>query len=160
MRDFGSIQSPHNAFLINLGLESLHVRMQRHCENAQKVAEYLIKHEKIAWVNYCGLPGDKYYERAKKYLPNGSCGVISFGVRGGRKAAEEFMKNLRVSAIETHVADARSCCLHPANATHRQMNDEELLAAGVTPDLIRLSCGIENADDLIEDIAQALEKVK
>ena len=159
MRDFGSIQSPQNAFLLNLGLESLHVRMPRHCENARKVAEFLNAHEKIAWVNYCGLPGDKYYERGQKYLPNGSCGVVSFAPKGGRKAAEEFMKNLKIAAIETHVADAHSCILHPANATHRQMNDEELLAAGVAPDLVRLSCGIENAEDLIEDIAQALEKL-
>lgn len=160
MRDFGSIQSPQNAFYINMGLESLHVRMKRHCENAQKVAEFLKGHDMVSWVSYCGLPGDKYYERAKKYLPNGSCGVISFGVKGGRKAAEEFMHYLNVAAIETHVADARSCCLHPASTTHRQMNDEELKAAGVTPDLVRLSCGIENSDDLIEDIAQALEKVR
>ena len=156
MRDFGSVQSPQSAFILGLGLESLHVRMQRHCANAQKVAEFLAGHEKIAWVSYCGLPGDKYHERAKKYLPNGSCGVVSFGVKGGRKAAEAFMKNLKVAAIETHVADARTCCLHPASATHRQMNDEELLAAGVSPDLVRLSVGLESADDLIEDIAQAL----
>ena len=156
MRDFGSVQSPQSAFILGLGLESLHVRMQRHCANAQKVAEFLAGHEKIAWVSYCGLPGDKYHEWAKKYLPNGSCGVVSFGVKGGRKAAEAFMKNLKVAAIETHVADARTCCLHPASATHRQMNDEELLAAGVSPDLVRLSVGLESADDLIEDIAQAL----
>ncbi len=156
MRDFGSIQSPQNAFLLNLGLESLHVRVQRHCENAQKVAEFLKSDDRIAWVTYCGLEGNKYYERAKKYLPNGSCGVVSFGVKGGRAAAEKFMKSLKMIAIETHVADARSCCLHPASATHRQMNDEELIAAGVSPDLIRLSCGIENADDLIDDIKQAL----
>ena len=156
MRDFGSIQSPQSAFILGLGLESLHVRMRRHCENAQKVAEFLAGHEKIAWVSYCGLPGDKYYERAKKYLPEGSCGVVSFGVKGGRKAAEAFMKKLKVAAIETHVADARTCCLHPASATHRQMNDEELLAAGVSPDLVRLSVGLESADDLIEDIARAL----
>ena len=156
MRDFGSVQSPQSAFILGLGLESLHVRMQRHCANAQKVAEFLAGHEKIAWVSYCGLPGDRYHERAKKYLPNGSCGVVSFGVKGGRKAAEAFMKNLKVAAIETHVADARTCCLHPASATPRQMNDEELLAAGVSPDLVRLSVGLESADDLIEDIAQAL----
>jgi len=160
MRDFGSIQSPQNAFLLNLGLESLHVRMKRHCENGQAVAEFLQKSDMITYVNYCGLPGDKYYERAQKYLPNGSCGVVSFGVRGGRKAAEDFMKNLHVAAIETHVADARSCCLHPASATHRQMNDEELKACGISPDLVRFSCGIENAADLIEDIAQALEAVR
>ncbi len=159
MRDFGSIQSPQNAFLLNLGLESLHVRMQRHCENAQKVAEFLKGDDRVAWVTYCGLEGDKYHELAKKYLPNGSCGVVSFGVRGGRKAAENFMKHLRVFAIETHVADARSCCLHPASATHRQMNDDELKAAGVSPDLVRMSVGIENADDLIADIKQALDAV-
>ena len=156
MRDFGSIQSPQNAFLLNLGLESLHVRMKRHCENAQAVAEYLSQSDKVAWVKYCGLPGDKYYDLAQKYLPNGSCGVVSFGVKGGREAAERFMKNLKVAAIETHVADARTCCLHPASATHRQMNDEELMAAGVSPDLVRFSCGIENAEDLIADIEQAL----
>lgn len=159
MRDFGSIQSPQNAFLLNLGLESLHVRMQRHCENAQKVAEFLKGDDRVAWVTYCGLEGDKYHELAKKYLPNGSCGVVSFGVKGGRKAAENFMKHLRVFAIETHVADARSCCLHPASATHRQMNDDELKAAGVSPDLVRMSVGIENADDLIADIKQALDAV-
>ena len=159
MRDFGSIQAPQNAFLLGLGLESLHVRMKRHCENGQAVAEFLAGHDKIAWVSYCGLPGDKYYERAKKYLPNGSCGVVSFGVKGGRKAAETFMKHLKVAAIETHVADARSCCLHPASATHRQMSDEELLAAGVSPDLVRLSVGLESKDDLIEDIAQALAAI-
>lgn len=159
MRDFGSIQSPQHAFYLNLGLESLHVRMKRHCENGQAVAEFLQQHEKVAWVNYSGLPGDKYYERAQKYLPNGGCGVVSFGVKGGRSAAEKVMKSLRLIAIETHVADARSCCLHPANATHRQMNDEELAACGITPDLIRLSCGIENAQDLIDDLAQALETI-
>ncbi len=159
MRDFGSIQSPQNAFLLNLGLESLHLRIKRHCENAQKVAEFLQSNDKISWVTYCGLKGDKYYDLAQKYLPNGSCGVVSFGVKGGRKAAEAFMKHLKVAAIETHVADARTCCLHPASATHRQMNDEELAAAGVSPDLVRFSCGIENADDLIEDIKQALEQI-
>ena len=159
MRDFGSIQSPQSAFYLNLGLESLHLRVKRHCENAQAVAEYLQKHEKISWVKYCGLPGDDYYELGRKYLPNGSCGVVSFGVKGGRAAAEKFMGNLRIAAIETHVADARSCCLHPASATHRQMNDEELLAAGVTPDLVRFSCGIEDAADLIADIEQALAAV-
>ncbi len=157
MRDFGSIQSPQNAFYLNLGLESLHVRVKRHCENAQKVAEFLKNHEKIAWVQYCGLPGDKYYEVGRKYLPNGSCGVVSFGVKGGRAAAEEFMGKLKIAAIETHVADARTCCLHPASSTHRQMNDAELKAAGVSPDLVRLSCGLEDAEDLINDIAQALE---
>ena len=159
MRDFGSIQSPQNAFLLNLGLESLHVRMQRHCENAQAVAEYLQGHDKIAWVEYCGLPGNKYYELAQKYMPNGSCGVVSFGVKGGRKAAENFMKHLKMAAIETHVADARTCCLHPASATHRQMNDEELRAAGVGPDLVRLSCGIEDKRDLIADLEQALAQI-
>ncbi len=159
MRDFGSVQSPQSAFLLNLGLESLHVRMERHCLNGQKVAEFLSKHEKIAWVTYPSLEGGKDYELAKKYLPNGSCGVVSFGVKGGRAAAERFMKNLKIAAIETHVADARSCCLHPASATHRQMNDDELIAAGVSPDLVRFSCGIESYADLIEDIGAALEKV-
>ncbi len=160
MRDFGSIQSPQNAFLLNLGLESLHVRMKKHCENGQKVAEFLSKHPKVSWVRYCGLEGDKYYALAQKYLPNGSCGVVSFGVKGGRKAAETFMKNLKISAIATHVADARTCCLHPASATHRQMSDEELVAAGITPDLVRFSCGLEDAEDLIEDIDNALKAVK
>ncbi|MBQ7799192.1 MAG: O-acetylhomoserine aminocarboxypropyltransferase/cysteine synthase [Oscillospiraceae bacterium] len=159
MRDFGSTPAPQSAFLLNLGLESLHLRMKQHCANGQAVAEYLENHPKIAWVNYSGLKGNKYYELAQKYLPNGSCGVVSFGVKGGRKAAETLMKNLKLIAIETHVADARSCCLHPANATHRQMNEEELLAAGVPSDLIRLSCGIENAQDLIDDIEQALQNV-
>ena len=159
MRDFGSVQSPQSAFLLNLGLESLHVRMARHCENAQRVAEFLEAHEKIAWVNYPGLASNKYYDRAKKYMPNGTCGVVSFGVSGGREAAEKVMKLLRVTAIETHVADARSCCLHPASATHRQMNEQELIAAGVPGDLIRLSCGLESADDLIEDLAQALAQL-
>jgi len=159
MRDFGSIQSPQNAFLLNLGLESLHVRMPRHCENGLAVAEYLSKHDKITWVNYPNLPGTKYYDLAMKYLPNGSCGVVSFGVRGGRAAAEAFMGNLKLAAIETHVADARTCCLHPASATHRQMNDEELTAAGVSPDLVRFSCGLESKEDLIEDIEQALAKI-
>lgn len=159
MRDFGSIQSPFSAYLLNLGLESLHVRMKRHCENAQAVAEFLESSDKISWVRYCGLKSDKYHALAEKYLPNGSCGVVSFGVKGGRKAAESFMKSLRVIAIETHVADARSCCLHPASATHRQMSDAELMAAGVSPDLVRLSCGIENAQDLIDDIKQALDQI-
>ena len=157
MRDFGSIQSPQSAFLLNLGLESLHVRMARHCENGQRVAEFLASDDRIAYVNYCGLPGDKYHERAKKYLPNGSCGVVSFGIKGGRDAANAFMKALKLCAIETHVADARTCILHPANSTHRQMNDEELIAAGVPSDLVRLSCGLENAEDLIADIRQALD---
>jgi len=159
MRDFGCTQSPQSAFLLGLGLESLHVRMARHCENGLAVATFLKNHPKIAWVRYPGLEGDKYYELTKKYMPSGSCGVVSFGVKGGRAAAEKFMKELKLGAIETHVADARTCCLHPASATHRQMNDEELIAAGVSPDLVRYSCGIENADDLIEDIAQALEQV-
>ena len=156
MRDFGCTQSPQSAFYVNLGLESLHVRMERHCLNAQKVAEFLENNDKIGWVNYPGLPSNKYYERAKKYMPNGTCGVVSFGVKGGRAAAEKFMKALKIIAIETHVADARSCCLHPASATHRQMNEQELIAAGVPGDLIRLSCGIENYQDLIDDIQQAL----
>ncbi len=156
MRDFGSIQSPQNAFYLNLGLESLHVRMKRHCENGLAVAKYLEANDKIDWVTYPGLESDKYYSLAQKYLPNGSCGVVSFGVKGGRKAAEEFMKKLKLIAIETHVADARSCCLHPASATHRQMNDAELEACGITANLVRLSCGLENAEDLIEDIKQAL----
>ena len=156
MRDFGSTPSPHNSYLLNLGLESLHVRMQRHCENAQKIAEYLSNHPMITWVKYCGLPGDTHYELGKKYMPGGSCGVISFGVKGGRKAAQDFMQRLRVASIETHVADARTCCLHPASTTHRQMSDAELIEAGVSADLVRYSCGIENADDLIADLGQAL----
>ena len=156
MRDFGSIQSPQNAFYLNLGLESLHVRMKRHCENGLAVAKFLEANDKIDWVTYPGLESDKYYNLAQKYLPNGSCGVVSFGVKGGRKAAEEFMKKLKLIAIETHVADARSCCLHPASATHRQMNDAELEACGITANLVRLSCGLENAEDLIADIKQAL----
>ena len=159
MRDFGSMQSPQNAFMLHNGLESLHVRMKRHCENGQAVAEFLQQHEKIAYVNYCGLPGDKYHALAEKYLPNGSCGVVSFGVKGGRKAAEAFMKHMTIGAIETHVADARTCCLHPASATHRQMSDAELEACGVYPDLVRYSCGLEDAADLIADIAQALDKI-
>ena len=157
MRDFGSIQSPQNAFYLNLGLESLHVRMKRHCENGLAVAKFLEANDKIDWVTYPGLESDKYYSLAQKYLPNGSCGVVSFGVKEGRKAAEEFMKKLKLIAIETHVADARSCCLHPASATHRQMNDAELEACGITANLVRLSCGLENAEDLIADIKQALE---
>ena len=156
MRDFGSIQSPQHAFYLNLGLESLHVRMPRHCENALAVAEFLQQSDKVEWVTYADLPGDKYHDLAKKYCPNGTCGVVSFGVKGGRKAAEEFMKKLKLIAIETHVADARSCCLHPASATHRQMNDEELVACGITNNLVRLSCGLESKEDLIADIAQAL----
>lgn len=156
MRDFGCIQSPQNAFLLNLGLESLHVRMPRHVENGQAVAEYLLNHPKVAYVNYSGLPSDKYYALAQKYLPNGGCGVVSFGLNGGRKAAEAFMKNLKLAAIETHVADARTCCLNPASSTHRQMNDEQLKAAGVPAELIRISCGIEDKEDLIADLEQAL----
>lgn len=156
MRDLGAVQSPQNAYYLNLGLESLHVRMQRHCENAQRVAEFLQRHENVSWVQYCGLPGDKYYELGQKYLPNGSCGVVSFGVRGGRAAAEAVMSKLQVAAIETHVADSHTCCLHPASTTHRQMNAEELLAAGVREDLIRYSCGLEDAEDLIADLDQAL----
>ena len=159
MRDFGSIQSPQNAFLLNLGLESLHVRMARHCENGLAVAKFLKNHPKVSFVTYPGLEGDKYYDLAQKYMPNGTCGVVSFGVKGGRKAAETFMKHLKLAAIETHVADARTCCLHPASATHRQMNDAELVAAGITPDLVRMSCGIEDAADLIADIEQALAQV-
>ena len=156
MRDFGSVQSPQNAFILNLGLESLHVRMKRHCENAEKIAKYLENHEKIAWVNYPKLESSPYYAMAQKYLPNGACGVVSFGVKGGRDAAQEFMGKLKIAAIETHVADARSCCLHPASTTHRQMSDEELANAGVPADLVRLSVGLEDADDLIADIEQAL----
>ena len=156
MRDFGSIQSPQNAFYLNLGLESLHVRMPRHCENALSVAQFLKGHAKVAWVSYPGLEGDKYYETARKYMPNGTCGVVSFGVKGGRAAAEVFMKHLKLAAIETHVADARTCCLHPASSTHRQMTDAELAAAGVSPDQVRLSCGLEDKSDLITDLEQAL----
>ena len=159
MRDFGSIQSPQNAYYLNLGLESLDVRMKRHCENGLKVASFLNNQPQVEWVRYSGLKGDKYYERGQKYLPNGSCGVLSFSLKGTRKDAENFMKHLKVAAIETHVADARTCCLHPASATHRQMTDEQLVAAGITPTLIRYSCGLENTDDLIEDIKQALEKI-
>ena len=157
MRDFGCCQSPQSAFYLNLGLESLHVRMERHCLNGQKVAEFLENDSRIGWVNYSGLPSSKYYDLAKKYLPKGGCGVVSFGVKGGRKNAEKFMKALKLIAIETHVADARSCCLHPASATHRQMNEEELKNAGVPGDLVRLSCGLENYEDLIADIKQALD---
>ena len=156
MRDLGSMMSPQSAFILNLGLESLHVRMERHCENAQAVAEYLQKHPKITWVRYSGLPGDAYHEAAKKYLPKGSCGVVSFGVKGGRDAAETFMKHLKLGTIATHVADARTCCLHPASSTHRQMNDAELDAAGVGADLVRLSVGLESKEDLIADLEQAL----
>ena len=157
MRDFGAVQAPMNAFMLNLGLESLAVRMQRHCENAMQVAKFLQESDKVAWVNYPGLPGNKYYERAKKYMPDGTCGVISFGVKGGRKAAEEFMKHLQLAIIATHVADAHTCILHPASSTHRQLTDEELLAGGVSADLVRLSVGIENVNDIIADLKQALE---
>ena len=157
MRDFGAIQAPQNAFLLNLGLESLHVRMARHCENGLAVAKFLKSDDRISWVTYPSLEGDKYYDLAKKYMPGGTCGVVSFGVKGGREMAEKFMGNLKIAAIETHVADARTCCLHPASATHRQMNEEELVAAGISGDLVRLSCGIENAEDLIADIKQALD---
>ncbi|MBP3884606.1 MAG: O-acetylhomoserine aminocarboxypropyltransferase/cysteine synthase [Olsenella sp.] len=159
MRDFGSIQSPQNAFYLNLGLESLHVRMPRHCENGQALAEFLASHQKVESVNYPGLPGDPYYELAQKYLPNGSCGVVSFEVAGGRAAAENFMAALRLCAIETHVADARTCCLHPASSTHRQMTDDELIAAGIGPAMVRLSCGLEDKEDLIADVSQALETI-
>ena len=155
-RDFGAVPSPQNSYLLNLGLESLHVRMAQHCKNGQAVAEFLAGHPKVSWVRYCGLPGDPYHELAQKYLPNGSCGVVSFGVEGGRSEAEAFLGRLKLASIATHVADARTCCLHPASTTHRQMTDDELVAAGVGPDLVRLSCGIEATDDLIADIAQAL----
>ena len=156
MRDLGAIQSPQNAFLTNIGLETLHLRMQRHCENAQKVAEYLEQHPKIAWVNYCGLKNDKYYTLGQKYLPNGSCGVITFGLKGGRDVSIDFIDSLQLIAIVTHVADARTCVLHPASHTHRQLSEEQLIAAGAAPDLIRLSVGIEAVEDIIEDIEQAL----
>lgn len=159
MRDLGSSQSPQSAFLLNLGLESLHVRMQRHCENGQKVAEFLEAHPQVSWVNYPGLASSPYHALAQKYLPQGSCGVVSFGVKGGRAAAEKMMQHLEIAAIETHVADARSCCLHPASSTHRQMNDAELAAAGVSGDLIRLSCGLESAEDLIADLDNALSQI-
>ena len=159
MRDFGSIQSPQNAYILNLGLESLHVRVKRHCENGQAVAEFLNQHDKIEWVKYCGLKGDKDYEMGQKYLPNGSCGVVSFGVKGGRAAAEKFMANLKVAAIETHVADARTCCLNPATSTHRQMTDEQLKEAGVPAELVRISLGLEDKEDLISDISQALDAI-
>ena len=157
MRDFGCIQSPQNAFYLNLGLESLHVRMPQHCKNGKAVAEFLNAHPKVDWVRYADLPGDPYHELAQKYLPNGSCGVVSFGVAGGRAAAEKFMATLKLAQIETHVADSRTCCLHPASSTHRQMNDEELAAAGVEPNMVRMSCGLEGTADIINDLAQALE---
>ena len=158
MRDLGSIPSPQNAFLLNLGLETLHLRMRQHCDNAQKVAEWLEKNEKVAWVNYCGLPSNKYYTLGQKYLPNGSCGVIAFGLKGSREDAIRFMDNLDFISIVTHVADARTCILHPASHTHRQLSDEQLREAGIAPDLIRLSVGIENENDIIADIEQALNK--
>lgn len=160
MRDFGSVQSPQNAFMLNLGLESLHVRMPKHVENGQAVAEFLENHPKVAYVNYSGLPSNKYYERAQKYLPNGGCGVVSFGLKGGREAASAFMKALKLGAIETHVADARTCCLNPATSTHRQMNDEQLKEAGVPAELIRISLGLEDKVDLIADISNALDAIK
>jgi len=159
MRDLGSIQSPQNAFLLNVGLETLHLRVPRHCENALKVAQYLKNHEKVAWVRYAGLEDDPYYELAQKYLPNGTCGVLSFGLKGGRDVSVGFMDKLKLAAIVTHVADARTCVLHPASHTHRQMNEQELIEAGVQPDLIRFSVGIENAEDIIADLEQALETV-
>lgn len=159
MRDFGCSQSPQSAFILNLGLESLHVRMARHAENGQAVAEFLSSSDKVAAVNYSGLPGDKYHALAQKYLPNGGCGVVSFELKGGREAAEKFMKALKVFAIETHVADARSCCLNPATSTHRQMSDEQLAAAGIPAGLIRLSCGLEDKEDLVADLKQALAAI-
>ena len=158
MRDFGSIQSPQNAFTLNLGLESLHVRMPRHCENGMAVAKFLQGSDKVSGVRFPSLPGDPYHELAEKYLPNGSCGVVSFELAGGREAAERFMAALKIAAIETHVADARTCCLHPASSTHRQMSDDELVAAGISPAMVRMSCGLEGTDDLVADIAQALEQ--
>ena len=160
MRDLGSIQSPQNAFLLNLGLETLHLRMPRHCENAQKVAEWLEANPQVAWVNYCGLKSSKYYELAQKYMPNGSCGVIAFGLKGSREEAIQFMDSLKLACIVTHVADARTCVLHPASHTHRQLTDEQLIEAGVAPDLIRLSVGIEDANDIIADLEQAMACVK
>ena len=159
MRDLGCMQSPQSAFILNLGLESLHVRMPRHVENGQAVAEFLESHNKVEFVNYPGLPSNKYHSIAQKYMPNGGCGVVSFELKGGRAAAEKFMKNLKLAAIETHVADARTCCLNPATSTHRQMNDEQLIAAGIPAGLIRISCGLEDKNDLIADIAQALDSI-
>lgn len=158
MRDLGSVQSPNDAFLLNVGLESLHLRMARHCENAKKVAEYLEKHPKIEWVKCAMLPNDSQYALAQKYMPNGTCGVVSFGVKGGREAATTFMDSLQLAAVVTHVADARTCCLHSASTTHRQLTDEQLVECGVSPDLVRFSCGIEAAEDIIADIEQALAK--
>lgn len=159
MRDLGSVQSPNDAFLLNVGLETLHLRVQRHCENAKKVAQYLENHEKISWVKCAMLENDSQHELAKKYMPNGTCGVVSFGIKGGREAATKFMDSLKLAAIVTHVADARSCCLHPASTTHRQLSDKQLVECGVSPDLVRFSCGIEAAEDIIEDIEQALNQI-
>lgn len=159
MRDLGSMPSPHDAFLLNVGLESLHLRVARHCENAKKVANYLKSHEKIAWVNCPMLEDDKQYAKAQKYMPNGTCGVVSFGIKGGREAATKFMDSLKLAAIVTHVADTRSCCLHPASTTHRQLTDEQLEECGVSADLVRFSCGIEDSDDIIADIEQALAQI-
>ena len=159
MRDLGSIPAPMNSFILNLGLQSLHLRMKQHCENAQRVAEFLKADERVAWVHYCGLPGDEYYELAQKYLPNGSCGVIAFGLKGDRDTAIRFMDSLDMINIVTHVADARTCVLHPASHTHRQLSDEQLREAGIAPDLIRLSVGIEDAEDILDDIKQALDKI-
>ncbi|MCI8478702.1 MAG: bifunctional O-acetylhomoserine aminocarboxypropyltransferase/cysteine synthase [Oscillospiraceae bacterium] len=159
MRDFGSVPAPMNTYLLNVGLETLHLRMPRHCENARRVAELLQSHPKVAWVRYPGLPSDPYYKLAQKYMPNGTCGVVSFGVKGGRKGAESFMAGLELASIATHVADAKTCVLHPASTTHRQMNDTELQNAGITPDLVRLSVGIEDIDDILEDVERALSQV-
>ncbi|MBQ5825516.1 MAG: O-acetylhomoserine aminocarboxypropyltransferase/cysteine synthase, partial [Clostridia bacterium] len=160
LRDYGSTPSPQNAFYLNVGLETLALRMERHCSNALKVAEYLEKNEQVSWVNYPALPSNKYYPLVQKYMPNGTCGVISFGVKGGREKAEQFMNSLKLAAIVTHVADARTCVLHPASSTHRQLSDKELVECGVSPDLIRFSVGIENVDDIIEDIQQALDAIR
>ena len=159
MRDLGSMQSPQNAFLLNLGLETLHLRVPRHCENATKVAQYLEANDKISWINYPSMPSSKYYDLAQKYMPNGTCGVICFGIKGGRAAATKFMDSLKLAAVVTHVADARTCVLHPASTTHRQLSDQQLVEAGVSPDLIRFSVGIEDADDIIADIEQALANI-
>ena len=159
MRDLGSIQSPHNSFLINIGLESLHLRVAQHCRNAQRVAEFLASDDRVAWVHYCGLPSDSNYELGQKYLPNGSCGVMAFGLKGDRETAVKFMDSLELVRIVTHVADSRTCVLHPASHTHRQLSDEQLKEAGIAPDLIRLSVGIEDSEDILDDIKQALEKI-
>ena len=159
MRDLGSSPAPMNSFLLNIGLETLHLRMPRHCENALKVAKWLKSNEKVAWVRYCSLEGDPYYELAQKYLPDGSCGVLAFGLKGSREDATRFMDSLQFVAIVTHVADARTCILHPASHTHRQLSDEQLREAGIAPDLMRLSVGIENAEDIITDLEQALAKI-